>query len=99
MLDHAKFDGEPIEAAEFFELFVGRDAGSVADELRKVGKIRVREHRDVADGLMDDVWLGRIRRVRMMADVLRTEHHAVRKPREKAARFDQAFDRSETKAC
>ena len=58
VLDQPELHGEPIKPAEFLDLFVGSDAGTVPDELRKVCKVRICEHRYVADGFVNDVGFG-----------------------------------------
>jgi hypothetical protein len=55
----------------------------------EVGKVRVGKERHVAHELMDAVWLGRVERDRVVADVLRRVEHAERQAVEEIARREQ----------
>src|SRR6516225_3471154 len=68
-LDQAKFDAEPAEALQSEHLFaVRRGERGLADQSQDFRIILIHERRDMAEAVVDHVWLGCELRMRAVAD-------------------------------
>src|SRR5690606_14219822 len=90
--DEPELDGEPGEALGADAVLPRGGEGGLAEELGEVGEVRLRQHRHVAEDVVEEVGRGGVVELVLAADVVGRGEEALREEGEEVALVEEAGD-------